>query len=169
MSEHDSNLGNLSLRPLGYLALVIIVLWALDWIFLVYIFPEWQERGQFGDMFGSVNSLFSGLAFGGVIYTIFLQRQELALQRKELELTRDQLSRAADAQEQSEKALMMQVDTLQRTAQLSALNSLIEHYSIKIANTPVASEKAAAQKQQLLYVEELEIHLRSLIVLKEDR
>jgi hypothetical protein len=35
-------------------------------------------------MFGAVNALFSGLAFAGVVYAIFLQRIDLALQRKEL-------------------------------------------------------------------------------------
>jgi hypothetical protein len=42
-------------------------------------------------MFGSVNALFSGLAFAGVIYAIFLQRRELFLQRQELEQTREEL------------------------------------------------------------------------------
>lgn len=39
-------------------------------------------------MFGSINALFSGLAFSGVIIAIFLQSQELELQREELKATR---------------------------------------------------------------------------------
>ncbi len=39
-------------------------------------------------MFGSVNALFSGWAFVGVIIAILLQKEELELQRKELEETR---------------------------------------------------------------------------------
>jgi hypothetical protein len=42
-------------------------------------------------MFGSVNALFSGFAFAGIIVTILLQSEELALQRKELGLTREEL------------------------------------------------------------------------------
>jgi len=34
-------------------------------------------RGQFGDKFGAISSLFSGLAFAGVIFTILLQRRDL--------------------------------------------------------------------------------------------
>jgi hypothetical protein len=34
-------------------------------------------KGQFGDQFGAVNSLFSGLAFAGIIFTILLQRGDL--------------------------------------------------------------------------------------------
>ena len=48
----------------------------------------WAKRGQFGDVFGVVNALFSGLAFAGIIYTILLQREELREQRTELALTR---------------------------------------------------------------------------------
>ena len=47
-----------------------------------------SNAGLFGDSFGIVTSLFSGLAFTGMIVTILLQREELRLQRKELQLTR---------------------------------------------------------------------------------
>lgn len=49
-----------------------------------------NDRGTFGDMFGAVNALFSGLAFAGIIWTIFLQRNELKLQREENSLSRDE-------------------------------------------------------------------------------
>ncbi len=39
-------------------------------------------RGQFGDQFGAVNALFSGLAFAGIIFTILLQRSDLVETRK---------------------------------------------------------------------------------------
>jgi hypothetical protein len=47
-----------------------------------------DERGTFGDMFGSINALYSGLAFAGIIFTILLQRKELKYQREELRETR---------------------------------------------------------------------------------
>lgn len=50
-----------------------------------------EARGLFGDKFGAINALFSGLAFAGIIFTIVLQRKELSLQRKELEDTRNVL------------------------------------------------------------------------------
>jgi hypothetical protein len=49
---------------------------------------EPNVRGTFGDMFGSINALFSGLALAGIILTILLQRKELKLQREELQETR---------------------------------------------------------------------------------
>lgn len=44
-----------------------------------------EKAGQFGDSFGVVTCLFSGLAFSGVLITLLLQRDELKLQRKEIE------------------------------------------------------------------------------------
>lgn len=65
-----------------------VVVWAGIPI-LVYISLEsWDKRGQFGDVFGSVNALFSGIAFAGLIYAILLQKEELGLQREELTKTR---------------------------------------------------------------------------------
>lgn len=70
--------------------IVVIALWGLNWYYLEHRFSdkEVSNRGLFGDMFGSANALFSGLALAGIIYTILLQKKELSLQRKELNLTR---------------------------------------------------------------------------------
>lgn len=76
------------------------VLWlflALAVVFAVWAGSGWwlhgdDQRGTFGDMFGAVNALFSGLAFATLIFTVWLQREELTLQRHELKLTRQELS-----------------------------------------------------------------------------
>lgn len=70
---------------------VVVALWLFALIFGQIFFNSWTERGQFGDLFGSVNALFSGLAFVALIYTIHLQRQELSLQRTELKLQREEM------------------------------------------------------------------------------
>lgn len=101
-------------------------------IFSYMVFPDWGTRGQFGDMFGVVNTLFSGLAFAGVIYAILLQRQDLALQREELKLTREELRRSAEAQEKSERALSTQALASSQSARLSAINYLLDHYESEL-------------------------------------
>lgn len=86
----------------GLVALLIIlgVIFAYGfWITDRYGHPP--NRGAFGDMFGTVNTLFSGLAFVGIIYTILLQRQELRLQRQELKRARIEYKRTAKALEDS--------------------------------------------------------------------
>jgi len=104
--------------------------------FVIYkSFPDWTSRGQFGDVFGAVNALFSGLAFAGLIYAILLQREDLALQRKELELTRIELQRSALAQEQSEIALKDQAMSSVKSAKLATINFLLSHYKAEIHNS----------------------------------
>ena len=73
--------------PAVIILLVVGSCWA-TWYFLVDV----NTRGTFGDMFGVTNAFFSGLAFGGVIYAIILQRRELQLQREELKDTREVLT-----------------------------------------------------------------------------
>ncbi len=117
-----------SLKNPYFLLIIILALWIISGVIIYFSFDQMNERGTFGDMFGAVNALFSGLAFGGIIYTIYLQRTELILQRKELEMTREELTRSASAQENSEKALAQQVKSMELTAKLNALNSLLEYY-----------------------------------------
>jgi Putative phage abortive infection protein len=76
----------------GYVGLVllltaVVALWATSG----WLLHADKERGTFGDMFGAINALFSGLAFASLIYTVYLQRHELQMQREELRLTRDEL------------------------------------------------------------------------------
>jgi hypothetical protein len=54
------------------------------------------------DVFSSLSTLFSGLAFSGLICTIFIQQSEL-------KLTRDELRRSADANEESSKIAKLQI------------------------------------------------------------
>jgi signal transduction histidine kinase len=138
MSSNETNnqderlSANVSLKSLILISVIVIAVQIFVG-YLVYLkFSNWNERADFGEMFGAVNTLFSGLAFAGVIYAVFLQRRELELQRYELEMTREELRRSATAQEKSEKALSVQSEMLLLTARLNALNSVVEAYSGKL-------------------------------------
>lgn len=89
---------------------------------------NFTEAGQFGDSFGVTNSLFSGLAFIGLVVAIHLQREDikkqsdqLELQREELVLTRKELRRAAVAQEESREAVARQSLLQAKAAHLQAM------------------------------------------------
>jgi hypothetical protein len=69
---------------------------------------DWTVRGQFGDMFGMINALFSGLAFAGIIFTIYLQRQELKAQRRELKLARREFKKQSKAFNDQNDTLWLQ-------------------------------------------------------------
>ena len=64
------------------------ILWALSF-FLLFFDPN--VRGTFGDMFGAINALFSGLAFAGLIITLIMQHEELGYQRQEITQTNEEL------------------------------------------------------------------------------
>lgn len=67
-----------------YAAIIICLSWPISEFSIT-------KSGAFGDSFGLLTSLFSGLAFSILIITVTLQREELALQRQELMLTREVL------------------------------------------------------------------------------
>ncbi|MCO8250186.1 putative phage abortive infection protein [Comamonas thiooxydans] len=50
-----------------------------------------DKAGTFGDSFGALTSLFTGLGFAGLLSTIYLQREELRLNRQELQETRSEI------------------------------------------------------------------------------
>jgi hypothetical protein len=71
---------------LGFLILTFIFPFIVN-----YFFSDWSQSGTFGDTFGALNALFSGLALAGVIVTILIQRTELKNQRIELALQRNEM------------------------------------------------------------------------------
>lgn len=104
------------LRTFLIFALLVLVIWACNLAVVYQLFPDWPTRGQFGDLFGSVNSLFSGLAFAGLIYTILLQGHELSLQREELRLQREEMARSRE--QLAEQARLQKLDLLATVSQL---------------------------------------------------
>ena len=63
-----------------------VLLWTAAGIVVYVALPDWPARGQFGDMFGAINALFSGLALGGVIYAVLIQHAQLKAQERDLKL-----------------------------------------------------------------------------------
>ena len=70
----------------------VIAMWCLSWWLISKYIDDPTNQGTFGDMFGAVNALFSGLAFAGLIVTLIYQKEELKLQREELRETRNELN-----------------------------------------------------------------------------
>ncbi len=144
-----------SLIVVSIVSLVIVVGF---WLWAFFGLKDHSEtcRGTFGDMFGGVNALFSGLAFSGIIITILLQRKELALQRQELKETREELKRSATAQENSEIALKRQAENLKMSAKLTALNTLVSYYSAEDrADTYMMPNNSAKINAYIKKIEEI--------------
>ncbi|MNF66459.1 hypothetical protein D3C84_482520 [compost metagenome] len=67
-----------------YACALIISTWPIDELSIA-------KSGTFGDSFGALNALFTGLGFAGLLITIFLQREDLRLTRSELSETRKEI------------------------------------------------------------------------------
>ncbi len=66
-------------------ALIVTVIWAASALLLYFSVEDFSKSGTFGDSFGVLNTLFSGLAFVGIIVSIKMQNDEMREQRKELQ------------------------------------------------------------------------------------
>ena len=101
----------ISYKPLIVGSIIIIAIWAFSFLAIRMIFIDYPKMGQFGDLFGSINALFSGLAFAGLIYTIYLQNNEL-------KDTHDEIIKSAKKQ-----GLQLHLDTL--NAKLIAYSTIL--------------------------------------------
>lgn len=86
----------------------VIALWGLSWLGISKFIDNPTNQGTFGDMFGAVNALFSGLAFAGLIVTLIYQKEELKLQRDELAETRKELQGQREEFEEQNKTMKRQ-------------------------------------------------------------
>lgn len=116
--------------------LAVIGLWAMSYVAIESLFPTISERGQFGDQYGAVNALFSGLAFAGVIIAIWLQRKDLELQRDELRLQREEM--AASREQLAAQAAAQRGAVLATLAQLKISMLQTEVAAIEMRSQAVA-------------------------------
>ena len=68
----------------AFFIVLVVGAWGLSWAWITRELGDPNLPGTFGDMFGAVNALFSGLAFAGIIVAIMMQREDLKLQQEEL-------------------------------------------------------------------------------------
>ena len=95
--------GGLIALFVGTLFLAVVAYWVLE-----QIFDSASAPPSKGDLFEGVSAIFSALALGGVIYTVFLQSKELMLQRQELRETREELKGQRLAAEQQANLIRTQ-------------------------------------------------------------
>ncbi|TDL99167.1 MAG: hypothetical protein C4K58_07750 [Flavobacteriaceae bacterium] len=135
------------------IALSVVFLWGLSGFLIYSNLDNWSDRGTFGDLFGAVNALFSGLAFAGLIFTIYMQAEAHEAQKKDIAINRRSIQKSMNIQEQTLLAMSEQAKQTQLTAQLNALNTLINYYNIQIdkpGNDPQIVLKAREKRRSLI-------------------
>jgi len=102
-------------------ALGAILIQLIYGVAMFYMIGTETGRGTFGDMFGAINALFTGITLAGLIYTIYQQQ-------KDVTAAQEMANRTTIAQENSAEALRQQAENLHRTATLNAYNIIISAY-----------------------------------------
>jgi hypothetical protein len=102
-----------------------VVLWLFSAFAVPYFAGSLDQAGNFGDSFGGVSALFSGLALALAIYSMLLQQRQSAEFEK---VTLASLSHQADVIKLIEKNLSDQANT----AQVTALAALIDREEQRI-------------------------------------
>ena len=64
--------------------IIILICIGYPWALLKVHELEPSDVGVFGDQYGALNALFSGIAFAALVATVFLQRNELRATRREM-------------------------------------------------------------------------------------
>ena len=101
---------------IGFLILAIaVVLWVGYGVVVPRLFRDWEKSSQFGQMFGGIGALFSGLALAGVVVAVLMQQEEL--------------KRSVEAHRTTTQALNSQIALMSITARLNAHATLYHHHS----------------------------------------
>jgi len=149
MSKENLEVKERKLKTIVWISTISIIgLWVLTYFLLKRL--DFDERGTLGDMFGSINALFSGLALAGIIFSILLQQIELGYQREELKETR--------------KEFAIQNETLKKQRFETTLFNLIKGYNDVVLNLTVdeTKDKEAFKRLYDFLNSKLEEELRRL-------
>ena len=137
--------------------LLIIGIWRFSWWWIQCNITSTQDQGTFGDMFGAINALFSGLALAGVVFALIFQRQELQESIKAFQETAE----ASKGQERIQRI----------STELAAINSLLEIANEHVKNQSQTSDirrKAIADKKKYLAMIDERLHILENLAKKPD-
>jgi hypothetical protein len=112
--------GKIIPKNIFWIACIGVVLVCAFYIVLMFFIPikspvNMAPRGAFGDMFGALGALFSGLAFAGLIVTMLQQREDLLNQKDEIKLQRDEIELQRKDLEAQTEALRLQKEEIAQT------------------------------------------------------
>lgn len=137
----DNAAGDPRLKHIWWVVGFVVIAWLITAV--ASGLSKHDSAGTFGDAFGSVNALFSGLAFVGLVYAILLQRRELELQRKELRETRAELKGSREAQEVQNKFIETQNFEGTFFQLLRSLNDIIQSIDLRKSGIETARGRDA--------------------------
>lgn len=157
-------------RTVVSIAVAIALAWLVVLGVTLFVFFRTCEStaakwGQFGDAFGIVNALFTGLGLLGAIVAILLQGEQVKQQQKELEAQRADLAEsnrlqkdAAQIQKESARLLGLQV-------RVAALSEMLRAWDIK--RQQLDAEDPARHSN--FNTAAMEVHKKAVMMLEAER
>lgn len=95
-------------------AAATMAMWGVAIVVMLLTSGNVEIRGQIGDSFGSINSLFSALAFSAIVVTVYVQSRELQNQL-------EQVRRSTKAQQEMADAMSAQIGAAKHDIQIQML------------------------------------------------
>lgn len=117
-------------------------------------FGTWSDAGAFGDAFGALNTLFTGLAFVVVFATLVQQAKQIETTRRDL-----QAEHALNAQ--TAEFVRKQAEALSEVARLTALTERIRAYDHQISAGGASEYAQRLKKERHTLLLRLDEFLRS--------
>ncbi|MBC8489191.1 MAG: hypothetical protein H8D45_24485 [Bacteroidetes bacterium] len=100
------DLGRLNEVKIFKKSIIVLLILIIAYTLILFLFiDKFESRGQFGDSFGMMTSIFSGIAVILLIFTLIIQK-------KEYKQTLIEFSKSSDAQDKAQIALNAQLKTL---------------------------------------------------------
>ena len=116
--------------------IIVLLIMVVAYIVISCSFSDMAKRGQFGDMFGALNALFSGLAFAGLIITIRQQHIDLDYQWQTVKQTNDEMERQTKEFEIQNRTLKRQQFDNTFFELLRMLLSIVERLELNVEYSP---------------------------------
>jgi len=127
---------------------VVLVLWAAYWPITRFFFNgDFGKSGQFGDTFGALNALFTGLAFVVVLATLFQQSRQLEENKQDVKDDR-RLRLKLDLYERRFRVYQATVDFIRNVLDLSSDN---------ISQEQMVSFETARNEASFLFAEDADL------------
>lgn len=117
-----------------WLFVIVILVWFI-YLGVVLSVNEDLKAGEFGDTFGALNTLFSGLAFAGFLVALFYQRKDLELQKDELRETRKVFEEQQREMKATAEAQTKMYEVTKLDVEIKTLISLTDFYQSWIVRT----------------------------------
>ena len=139
------------------LTTIILISVAATFLLLPFIFHllkdiKFDTLGVYGDFFGSFTSLFTVLAFGGLIISLCYQRRDLELQRHELKAQVKEMKDQADAQKEQAEYLAKQFRLMGAQFNLSKVQLQLSQKQAKLMDQQVKSMVEQTEKEMRPYL-----------------